>query len=77
MKTDVYNRFNFHYKHNNFSIYTDFRHLGTTINIVKPLLGVLMLIQTIQNWNKNKTTAILSLIATILIFSFSNFTLVI
>ena len=77
MKTDVYNRFNFHYKHNIFRIYTDFRHLGTTINIVEPLLGVLMLIQTIQNWNKNKTSVILSLIATILIFSFSNFTLII
>ena len=50
---------------------------NAAINIVEPLLGVLMLIQTIQNWNKNKTTAILSLLTTILIFSFLIFTLII
>ena len=43
---------------------------NTAINIVEPLLGVLMLIQTIQNWKKSKGTAILSLLATILIFLF-------
>ena len=43
---------------------------NTAINIVEPMLGVLMLTQTIQNWKKNKGTAILSLLATILIFLF-------
>lgn len=50
---------------------------NTAINIVEPLLGVLMLIQTIQNWKKSKGTAILSLLATILIFLFLIFTLLI
>lgn len=37
-------------------------------NLYQPLLGVLMLIQTIQNWKKSKVVAIMSLCATIFIF---------
>ncbi|WPC42755.1 hypothetical protein [Clostridium sp. JS66] len=40
----------------------------TEINVVEPLLGVLMLIQTIQNWKKNKPVARISLCAAIIIF---------
>lgn len=45
----------------------------TAAKIFEPLLGVLMLIQTIQNWKKNKVVAIVSLCAAILIFVFSIF----
>lgn len=38
------------------------------IYVFEPLLGVLMLIQAIQNWKKNKLVTILSLCAAILIF---------
>ncbi|MCM1370660.1 MAG: hypothetical protein NC181_02050 [Clostridium sp.] len=38
------------------------------INIFEPLLGVLMLIQTIENWNSNKKTAYYSLFVAIFIF---------
>ena len=38
------------------------------INIFEPLLGVLMLIQTIENWKTNRKTAYFSLFAAILIF---------
>ena len=41
------------------------------INVFEPLLGVLMLIQAIQNWKKNKVVAIFSLCASILILLFS------
>lgn len=40
----------------------------TAINVFEPLLGVLMLIQAIQNWKKNKDVAKISLCAAILIF---------
>lgn len=40
----------------------------TAINAFEPLLGVLMLIQSSRNWNKNKVVAILSLCAAILSF---------
>lgn len=40
----------------------------TATNVFEPLLGVLMLIQTIQNWKKNKKVAIISLCAAILLF---------
>ena len=43
------------------------------IDVFEPLLGVLMLIQAIRNWKKNKVVAIVSLCATILIFVFSIF----
>lgn len=36
--------------------------------VYEPLLGVLMLIQAIQNWKKNKVLAIFSLCAAIFIF---------
>lgn len=39
-----------------------------TIYVFEPLLGVLMLIQAIQNWKKNKLVTILSLCAALLIF---------
>ncbi len=42
-----------------------------TLNVFEPLLGVLMLIQAIQNWKKNKVVAIFSLCASILILLFS------
>lgn len=38
------------------------------IYVFEPLLGVLMLIQAIHNWKKNKLVTILSLCAAILIF---------
>lgn len=40
-----------------------------TINIVEPLLGLLMLIQTLQFWKYNKTVAIFSLFVALFIFS--------
>lgn len=46
----------------------------TAVNVFEPLLGVLMLIQTIQNWKKNKAVAKVSLCAAIIIFGFSIFT---
>ena len=36
-------------------------------NIFMPMLGILMLMQTIEYWEKNKETALLSLIAVIII----------
>lgn len=45
----------------------------TAANVFEPLLGVLMLIQAIQNWKKNKVVAIVSLCAAILILGFSIF----
>ena len=38
------------------------------INVFEPLLGVLMIIQTIQHWNKNRGAAILCLVAAVLVF---------
>jgi uncharacterized membrane protein YiaA len=49
----------------------------TAINVFEPLLGVLMLIQAIQNWEKNKVVAILGLCAAILIFLVAIFIVVI
>ena len=40
----------------------------TAINVFEPLLGVLMLIQAIQYWKKNKVVAIFSLCVAIFIF---------
>ena len=40
-------------------------------NVFEPLLGVLMLVQTIQNWKKNKAVAKVSLCAAILLFAVS------
>lgn len=45
----------------------------TAINVFEPLLGVLMLIQAIQNWKKNKDVAKVSLFAAILILGYSIF----
>lgn len=45
----------------------------TAANVFEPLLGVLMLIQVIKNWKKNKVVAIVSLCAAMLIFGFSIF----
>lgn len=42
----------------------------TAINALQPVLGILMLIQTIQNWKKNRVVAKISLCAAILVFSF-------
>ncbi|MDQ0148122.1 hypothetical protein ACFO6R_03765 [Eubacterium multiforme] len=39
----------------------------TAINVLEPLLGVLMFIQAIQNWKKNKVVAIFSLCGAIFI----------
>ena len=38
------------------------------INVMEPLWGVLLLIQTVHNWKKNRSVAKMSLCATILIF---------
>lgn len=38
------------------------------IYIYEPLLGVLMIIQTIQNWSKNRNLALISLFSAIFIF---------
>lgn len=40
----------------------------TAANIFEPLLGILLLIQAIQNWKKNKSVAIFSLCVAIFIF---------
>jgi len=45
----------------------------TAINVFEPLLGVLMLIQAIQNWKKNKDVAKVSLFAAILILGYAIF----
>ncbi|WP_322545875.1 MULTISPECIES: DUF3953 domain-containing protein [Clostridium] len=49
----------------------------TAINVFEPLLGVLILIQAIQNWKKNKVVAIFSLCAAIFIFLVAIFIFVI
>lgn len=49
----------------------------TAANVFEPLVGVLMLIQTIQNWKKNKAVAKVSLFAAILILVYSIFIFVI
>lgn len=49
----------------------------TAINVFEPLLGVMILIQAIQNWKKNKAVAIFSLCVAIFIFLVSIFILVI
>lgn len=54
--------------------------LGTwknAIDVFEPLLGVVILIQAIQNWRKNKKVAIFSLCAAIFIFLVSIFIFVI
>lgn len=38
------------------------------INIVEPLLGIVILIQSIQNWKKNKVVAVFNLCVSIFIF---------
>ena len=43
------------------------------INVFEPLLGVLMVIQAIQNWKKYKVVAMISLCAAIFIFGISIF----
>ena len=47
------------------------------INVFEPLLGVVILVQAIQNWKKNKIVAIFSLCASIFIFLVSIFIFVI
>lgn len=47
------------------------------INVFEPLLGVIMLIQTILNWKKNKALAILSLCVAVFIFGIAIFILAI
>lgn len=38
------------------------------INVFEPLIGVVMLLQAIQNWNKNRGVAIVSLLAALFVF---------
>lgn len=45
----------------------------TAVNVFDPLMGVLMLIQTIENWKKNKALATVSLCAAILFLLYSIF----
>ena len=49
---------------------------NTAINLFEPLLGVLMVIQTIEHWKKNRKVALISLGAAIFIFFISIFVLV-
>lgn len=39
------------------------------INVFEPLLGVLMIIQAIENWKTNRITAYISLLAAFFIFA--------
>ena len=50
------------------SILQIFNVWNKAINVFEPLLGVLMLIQTIENWKTNKSTAYFSLFVAIFIF---------
>ena len=43
------------------------------VNVFEPLLGVVLLIQAIQNWKKNKVVATVNLCASIFIFLVSIF----
>ena len=45
-----------------------FRVWENAINVLEPILGILILIQAIQNWKKNKVVAILNLCVSIFIF---------
>lgn len=47
------------------------------IDVLEPFLGLLMLIQAIRNWKKNKVVAIVSLCAAIFILGVSIFIFVI
>lgn len=47
------------------------------VNVFEPLLGVVLLIQAIQNWKKNKSVAIVNLCASIFIFLVAIFIFVI
>ena len=47
------------------------------VNVFEPLLGVVLLIQAIQNWKKNKAVAIVNLCASIFIFLVAIFIFVI
>ena len=49
----------------------------TEADVIVPLLGVSMLIQSVQNWKKNKEVAKGSLLAVILVLVFSIFEFVI
>ncbi|WP_160673653.1 hypothetical protein [Clostridium sp. C8-1-8] len=49
----------------------------TAINVFEPLLGLLILIQAIQNWKENKVIAIFKLCFVIFIFLVAIFILVI
>lgn len=49
---------------------------NTAIDVFEPLLGVLMVIQTIENWKKNRKVALIYLCAAIFIFFISIFVLV-
>ncbi len=48
-----------------------------SIYVYEPLLGILMLIQAVQNWKKNKTVAYISLFASIFILVVSLYMLIV
>lgn len=43
-------------------------YCDNAINVFEPLIGVVLLLQAIQNWKKNRTVAIVSLCASLFIF---------
>ena len=47
------------------------------INVLEPMLGVLIMIQAIRNWKKNKVVAIFNLCVSIFIFLVCIFILII
>ena len=64
-RCNEYHLFN---KHNNIGVYADFWYMENAMNVFQPLLGILTLIQAIENWGENKKVAMLSLFAAIFIF---------
>lgn len=50
-----------------------FGYCDNAINVFEPLIGVVLLLQAIQNWKTNKTTAIISLCASLFIFGVAIF----
>lgn len=52
-----------------------FGYCDNTINVYEPLMGVVLLLQAIQNWKIHRTTAIFSLCASLFIFGVAIFIL--
>lgn len=50
-----------------------FGYCDNAINVYEPLIGVMLLLQAIQNWKTNKSVAIISLCASLFIFGVAVF----